>query len=260
MNTELWRIERGAGPFFAAANHNGHELRPELAEICALDEATRLREEDPFTELWAPVVPNFIIPLRSRFEVDLNRAREEAFYLEPKNAWGLNLWREKPGPEMIQRSLGIYDQYYEEVKSILVNLESRHRRFVVFDLHSYNHRRDGPDAPPADPRQNPEVNVGTGTMNRSRWAPLVDRFIRDLSSFDFMGRHLDVRENVKFRGRQFPRWIHESFPDSGCALAIEFKKIFMDEWTGKADPAVMDAFKRALQSTIPGLREELEKL
>ena len=42
---------------------------------------------------------------------------------------------------------------------------------VVFDLHTYNHRRNGPDGPPADPAGNPQVNIGTGTMNRDRWAP-----------------------------------------------------------------------------------------
>jgi hypothetical protein len=80
--------------------------------------------------------------------------------------------------------------------------------------------------------------------------------------FDFLGRHLDVRENIKFQGGYFPRWTHEHFPDSACVLAIEFKKFFMDEWTGKIDPAQrqFQAISRALQSTIPGTLEELRKL
>ncbi len=72
--------------------------------------------------------------------------------------------------------------------------------------------------PPADEAENPQVNVGTGTMDRARWAPVVDRFIADLRAYDFPGGRLDVRENVKFRGGHFSRWVHETFPaDRVCA-------------------------------------------
>ena len=131
---------------------------------------------------------------------------------------------------------------------------------MVLDLHSYNYRREGPEGPEADPSGNPEVNIGTGTMNRDRWGGLVDRLIMELRSFDFLGRRLDVRENVKFVGRQFPKWVHTHYPESGCAIAIEFKKFFMDEWSGKLDLDAHDAIRRALASTLPGLEEELKKV
>ena len=46
---------------------------------------------------------------------------------------------------------------------------------------------------------------------------------------------MDVRENVRFRGGELSRWVNERYRDRGCALAIEFKKMFMDEWTGTVD-------------------------
>ena len=49
------------------------------------------------------------------------------------------------------------------------------------------------------------------------------------------GRRLDVRENVRFKGANLDRWVHERYPETGCALALEFKKTFMDEWTGRVD-------------------------
>jgi hypothetical protein len=129
---------------------------------------------------------------------------------------------------------------------------------VVLDLHTYNHRREGPNAAPASALENPEVNIGTGTLaDRARWAPLIDRFITDLCGFDFQGRSLDVRENVKFKGGQFGRWVHEKFPQSGCALSIEFKKFFMDEWSGEPSPDQVQAIRQALSSTIPGLLDSL---
>lgn len=97
-------------------------------------------------------------------------------------------------------------------------------------------------------------------MDRSLWGQLVERFIADLSGFDVLGRRLDVRENVKFVGRQFPGWIHRRFPKTGCALAIEFKKFFMDEWSGEVDWAQHEAIQKALAAAMPGLLEELGKL
>ena len=223
----------------------------------ALADADRLREEDPFTARWTSIADNRIVGSQSRFEVDLNRPREKAVYIHPEDAWGLHVWKEPPPAEVIERSLVVYDAFYEEVHRLFTELESRFGRFVVFDLHTYNHRRAGPDGPIADVQGNPEVNLGTGTMDRNRWAPVVERFLNGLSAFDFLGRQLNVRENVRFRGGQLARWTHEHFPQSGCVLAIEFKKFFMDEWTGIPDLVQLEAIPQALQSTVPGVLEAL---
>jgi N-formylglutamate deformylase len=251
------RFTLGDSPLVAAAIHSGHEVRPEVAERLALDEAERLREEDPFTGEWAEVAETQIVVLRSRFEVDLNRPRDEAVYREPADAWGLPVWKAKPSEVIVACSLAEYDEFYTEAERMFTELARRLGQFVVLDLHSYNHRREGPEAQPADPEANPEVNVGTGSMDRGRWAAIVDRFMADLRAFDFLGRHLDVRENVKFKGRQFARWTHETFPRAGCVLSLEFKKFFMDEWSGEPDRAQLAAIRQALQSTVPGVLEAL---
>ena len=260
MNSSFMTIKKGTGPIIAVANHHGHALRHETASIMALDSDTRLREEDPFTGEWAELVPTCLIAQHSRFEIDLNRPRESAVYLTADDAWGLQLWKHTPPASLIEESLVQYDAYYNALESLCREKEEQYGTFVVLDLHSYNHRREGSEGPEADPSGNPEVNIGTGTMNREHWGGLVDRFIDELSSFNFLGRRLDVRENVKFVGRQFPKWVHTHFPESGCAIAIEFKKFFMDEWTGKVDPDSHDAIQRALGSTLPGLEEELKKV
>jgi len=244
-------------PLVAVAIHNGHSVRAEVAAALAVNEADRLREEDPFTGEWARLAGTNIVVLCSRFQVDVNRPRDKAVYLKPENAWGLRVWKTEPSADMIARSLAEYDVFYAEAKRIFSDMQQRFGRFVVLDLHTYNHRREGPEGSPADPEVNPEVNVGTGTMDRRQWTPVVDRFIADLRRFDFLDKHLDVRENVKFRGGQFSRWIHDTFPESACSLAIEFKKFFMDEWTGEPDRPQVEAIRRALESTVPGIVEEL---
>jgi len=260
MTHSFWTSRIGPGPIIAVANHHGHGLRPDVAEIMALDADSRRREEDPYTGEWAALAPSYLIAQHSRFEVDLNRPRENAIYLTPGDAWGLEVWKTAIPTPMVDATLQNYDAYYAELERMCREKQQQNGAFVVLDLHSYNHRRAGPDGPVADWVGNPEVNIGTGTMNRALWGELVDRFIEDLRSCDFLGRQLDVRENVKFVGRQFPKWVHNHFPQSGCAIAIEFKKFFMDEWTGELDRDAHRAIQNALASTLPGLEEELAKI
>jgi N-formylglutamate deformylase len=258
--SKLWEITEGNGPIVCVAIHDGHLVRDSLTGLLALDESDRLREEDPYTGGWTHVAGTRMIARYSRFQVDLNRTREKAVYLRPEDAWGLQVWRQPVSGDLIAESLREYDAFYAEAGRILAKVERAHGPFVVFDLHSYNHRRGGPDAPPEDPGANPEVNLGTGTLDRARWGPLIDRFLADLKAFDFLGRTLDARENVKFQGGNFSRWVNTSFPDTGCALAIEFKKIFMDEWTGELDPVCHQLLGQALAATVPGILSSLDEV
>lgn len=260
MQQSLCKVTEGNTPLVAAAIHDGHEVRDEVAAILALDKHDRFREEDPFTRTWTVVADTRIVGLRSRFEVDLNRPREKAIYRSPEEAWGLKVWKTQPSAEIINRSLAEYDAFYARAYNLFASLEQRFGYFVVFDFHTYNHRRERPNAPPANPLENPEVNVGTGSLNRQHWAPLVDRFITDLSCFNFLGRRLDVRENVKFQGGHFQHWIHRMFPKSACVVSIEFKKFFMNEWSYEADHRQLKAIYYALRSTIPGIFAELNHL
>ena len=249
---ELWKIETGSGPFVGLAVHAGHEMRCDLRSALAIDNQTRLREEDPYTENIAALCGTHILTFRSRFEVDLNRDANEAICVQPEDCWNLRVWKENDGltQTMYRRSLVEHAAFYEMLDPLLREIEKREGRFLVLDCHSYNHRRAGPDQPPADPERNPEINVGTGSMERAHWAPLVDRFMGSLQEADYLGRHLDVRENVNFRGRYLARFVHTHFPRSGCCLAIEVKKIFMDEWTGALNEATFEALLAAFRATL----------
>lgn len=260
MQKDVWTLSRGESPILATAIHNGHDLREELTSLVALPESDRFREEDPFTGRWTYISPNRIILNRSRFEVDLNRPREKAIYLKPEDAWGLNVWKEPLAEDVVERSLAVYDSFYDELNKILKELETRYGGFVVYDIHSYNHRRNGPDADQEDPMANPEVNLGTGSMDRKHWAPVADTFLDLMSKFDFSGRKLDVRENIKFKGGWLSQWVHANFPKSGCCLAIEFKKIFMDEWGGEPFEERIELIRRGLDTTVIPVGEALKKV
>ena len=201
-----------------------------------------------------------MVVLRSRFELDLNRPRHKAIYLKPEDAWGLQIWKEPLPEALIRETLAEYDAFYATVDRICQQLKQRYGHFVVYDLHTYNHYRQGINAPPAAELYNPEINLGTGTLDREYWQPIVERFTYDMRHFDFFGRQLDVRENIKFKGGHFAKWIHERFPRSACVLAIEVKKFFMNEWTNQPDNAKMSAIHQALKSSVSGVLEELQHL
>lgn len=256
----LWELRKGAGPLIGVAIHAGHDLGPEVVPYIALDEAARFQEEDPYSDYWTLSCGTQLLTVRSRFEVDLNRPRSQAVYLDPDDAWGIKVWKGPLPDELIAHAQNEHERFYMELEKDLRQFEKEYGGFVVFDLHSYNHRRDGPDASPADPVENPEINVGTGTMDRDLWSAVVDGFMDDLRAFEFMGRSLDVRENVKFRGRYLAEFVHTQFPETGCVMAIEVKKFFMDEWTGLADSRQTSALLDAFRSTVPGILRNLKKL
>ena len=249
-----------SGQVVATSVHAGHDLRPEVAAAMRLPEADRLREEDPFTDLIASAVESRMITHRSRFEVDLNRPRREAVYRTPADAWDLDIWHDEALPDDAWRgSLAVWDEVYAALAARLDEVAAR-GPFVLLDVHSYNHRRPGPDADPEPVEDNPEVNVGTASVDTSRFGPLVERFVRDLAAPDLGCGPVDTRENVKFEGRQLAWWVHDRYPRVGCVLALEFKKTFMDEWTGVPDEAAIACARTNLAATLPGITEELARL
>lgn len=255
------QAESHDSPIISVALHDGHLLRPEVALHMQLDDIQRLREEDPHTGRWATLTTDHVIVQYSRFEVDLNRPRHKAIYRKPEDAWGLHVYREELPDDVTTTSLERYDAFYCAMEGLLWKKQMQFGRVVVLDLHSYNHRRAGPDSPVADPLGNPEINLGTATISQPAvWHSLIECFIGDLRHFQYQGRQLDVRENIKFKGGEFARWAHQRFPSSVCVLSIEVKKFFMDEWSGVADIEQVELIRQLLASTLPGLCRCLESI
>lgn len=254
-----WTLQRSDDAIVATAIHDGNQLRPEVADAIALSQAERLHEEDPFTGQAIIDVPTHVIAGLSRFEVDLNRAHDDAVYLAPAQCWGLHAWREPPGDALVQRSRQIHRAFYAMLEQLLDEVADAHDRFVVLDVHSYNHRRDGPQAAPMPAQDAPDINIGTHSMPRARWASVLDPLMESMHGFDFLGRRLDVRENVAFQGKgELARFVHQRYPQTGCAIAIEFKKFYMDEWTGEPDPRELQAMRAFINHAADASRALLD--
>lgn len=245
-----WTHIRGPGPVVATAIHDGHLVGSAALAEMAIEDAGRLREEDPFTGEALKDLPTYTIACRSRFEVDLNRARETAIYRTPEQSWGLRVWHSEPSEAVCREALAYHDSYYTHIGSVLDDVARQHSKFVLLDVHSYNYRRDGADAAPTPQADAPDINIGTFSMPRGDWAFLVDPLMDAMREYDFTGRKLDVRENVAFQGKgEQTRFVHERYPGQGCAIALEFKKIYMDEWTGERDVCALAGMRGLLRHT-----------
>jgi len=253
-----FQIANPAEPILATAIHAGHQMSNLLQNHSNLTDEQRRYEEDPYTDDWASRFPNHIIINRSRFEVDLNRSRDKAVYLKPTDAWGIQVWKKIPPIEIINQLYECYDKFYNDLDNAIQTLTAKNPFVVVLDLHSYNHRRGGIIAPK---KQNPQVNVGTGTAkNPQRWRSIIDLTINELCKFRIDTTPLDVRENIKFKGGHMPAWLHHRYPKSVCVISIEVKKIFMDELSGVPNNKAILAFSDYFQNIRTVLKKNINEL
>ena len=249
-------IHKEQSPIIAAAIHDGHLIDPLLIDYLALQEHERFREEDPYTANLVDLPVSQVVVQTSRFQTDLNRRREQAVYRTPEDAWGLEVWRPALPEMTATQLLEGYDQFYAAVSQLIESTIAVFGKFVVLDIHSYNHRRNGP-LETATSSENPEINIGTA-HNHGSWKPLGQRVVRFLSHHRILGRFPDVRENIKFGGGAFAEWINRYYGEYGCVLSFEFKKTFMDEWTGRVDIQHLNDIRFALRGCIPFLSDMLD--
>lgn len=251
-----YSINRASSPIIMAAIHDGHLIDETLSKYLILQEHERFREEDPYTAYLANLPVSQVIVQTSRFQVDLNRKRQQAIYRRPEDAWGLEVWRSVLPDELVQQLLAGYDAFYRDLFQLIEYTIERFGKFVVLDIHSYNYRRDAPDRS-ADAGKNPEINIGTG-HNQDKWTTFGQHFTRFLAHNRIDGHYADVRENVKFSGGGFAEWINAHFGEHGCVFSVEFKKTFMDEWTGRVDIDHLRDMKSMLNVAIPYLLDALD--
>lgn len=241
-----------SGQIVATSIHAGHDLRPEVADLMILDPADRRREEDPHTDDITSLMPARVLVHRSRFEADLNRTREMAIYAGPEYCWGFDVWGTGTlDADVHARSLEYWDAFYADFADQLDELAAR-GPFVVFDVHSYNHRRPGPDQPEEPWSKNPELDLGTGKVDREQFTPVIDALRDTMTAQGF-----DVRDEVKFFPKNLSNWVHHRYPGVGCVMSLEFKKTFMDEWTGVANPGRLDEIARALTMVLEPIEAAL---
>ena len=249
------RIERSA-PFVGVAAHAGSSVRPELLERMAVSETQRFFEEDPHTERFAELLPIAIIVSDSRFEYDLNRPQERAVYTKPEDAWGLDVWKERPPDDAIARSIEKHDEFHDLMDAIAEHLIAAYGWGVIFDFHAFNRRcaSCGPStATDWLAEEKPEIDICTARIDRERWTKEIKLWKESLGDIKVNGVNLRIGENAVFNGGYLVNRIAESFGEKILHLVTEIKKIYMDETRGELFPDV-------LNELVLGMGKAVERL
>jgi hypothetical protein len=246
-------------PILYTAIHAGHGIPDDIVKKIGISEIDRLREEDPYTQRFICDKNNHIIQLSSRFYYDINRARENAIYQRPEQCWGLPIYpTAKLTTAEIELAYQKYNRFYENLEIIVESFLKIHQKLFVWDVHSYNHRRNGDGEAFDSDEENPEIILGTNNSKymSPKWIPFVNEIQKTMSSAKFFGdfknrsllqKNLDVRVDVKFPGGYLSQWLNSRYGDRVCCIAIEFKKIWMNEWTGVVDEECFFRLKKIFE-------------
>ncbi len=226
-------------PAICTALHNGHRFRSSLESYCALNEEERLYEEDPFTAELIDAMPITLIGRDSRYEYDLNRPVSTCIY---KKAWGKKVWVRPLSSAQRKLSVSKHKAFYTVLDELVAHLEERFGACVVFDLHSYNHRRlDG------DP---PTFNLGTEQVDLDRWGPIVERFKHGLGNMALTNTLVRAAYNEVFYGRGYLIAHVNSRFENTLVLPCEVKKVFMDELTGEPYRLLLNELKEKMKHCL----------
>jgi len=235
--------------YVGVALHAGHRVRRDVLEQMVVAEADRFREEDPYTDHFIKDFPVRIIALDSRFEYDLNREEERSIYSSARGIWGLDVWRLKVEGRMREDTLKKHREFYSLVDLIVEYLLEHFGKLLVYDMHSYCYQREKKQQWFEDP--GPEINLGTVAVNRELFAPVIEPLIGLLGENEIDGHPVRVGENEIFPGGYLSRRLSRAYFDSVLVLALEYKKLFMDEWTG-------EVYKDKLRKLIDNFKETVE--
>ena len=234
-------------PYACGAVHDGHQFRKELWDNCIHTEYERWYEEDPETKKMVSSHPIVIAGCDSRFEYDLNRAPEDAVFV---NAWGKQLWKEPLSEAMKAKSLNKHTNFYKVVHALIETLEAKFGFCTVYDMHSYNWKRWD--------REVPTWNLGTSNLDNERFGQVIENWRQSLSDIKLPNAIKSTSLiNDTFQGNgYFLKYITNNFKNT-LVLATEIAKVYCDEYEQVIYPEVVKSVEEALKVRIPRHAQEV---
>ncbi len=226
--------------FIATAIHNGERLREDLKAQCALSDDERRYEEDPNTADFISSMPITFVANDSRYEYDLNRSQEQAFY---ESAWGKTVWIAKPDDTQKQLSLQKHTMFYTLLSALVKKIEALHGSCLVYDIHSYNYQRNNLENAPV-------FNIGSAQIAKPKYEHVIGHWNRTLSKLRLPNITVHSAVDEVFEGRGYlAQFVKERFKRT-LVLPTEIKKVYMDEKSGDLYPLVMEALKTGMKDAM----------
>ena len=172
MVPPIWQTEFGDGPLVACAIHDGHAVRPEVADSArARRDAAALRRRSlhrPLDGHCTDANHRSAVAVRGRSQPAARNGRVSAAGRLP-GAW--NVWKSPPPPEIWSRDRSPSMTIFTPICDLLLErLRKPHGGWWSSICTATTIVAAASAARPTIRQQNPEINVGTGSMDRARWA------------------------------------------------------------------------------------------
>lgn len=226
-------------PYVCTAIHEGHQLRSELVEKCALSDYERWYEEDPNTVDFIKSFPIVLEAMDSRYEYDLNRKPELAVM---KEAWGKNVWEKPLSTEEIEASQEKHKQFYRVIDALAKSLKKQFGTGIFFDIHSYNYIRID--------REVPVFNIGSERIDQDRFGKDVAKWRQELAKIEIPNVTTTSEINDIFFGRGYLlEFLLTKHPEI-LTLATEVKKVYCNEESGETFPQVIEAIQEGFKKAV----------
>ena len=224
-------------PYICTAIHNGSNIRAELYNKIALDDYERWYEEDPHTADFIASMPMTLVGNDSRYEYELNR--KEPVYSE---AWGKQVWKKPLSKKELKVSAQKHENYYKVTHALIEKLEDLYGASLVYDIHSYNHKRWD--------RNVPVFNIGVEKIDTKKYAKYINHWKEELQQIELKGIAVKAELNDVFFGRGHNlEYITKNFNNT-LVLATEISKIYCDEKTGEIYPQVIKNIQARFKKAI----------
>lgn len=226
-------------PYCCMAIHDGSNFRQELKAKINLDEYNRWYEEDPYTGTFISSMPITLIGKDSRYEYDLNRPPSDAIY---DTAWGEKVWKTNLSTKEKQTSLLKHHNFYKVVHALIQKIEETFNGCVVYDIHSYNHKRWD--------REVPLFNIGTERVNKEKFDRQINQWLEELSKIEIPDVKNSSKENDVFFGKGYNLEYITTHFNNTLVLATEIKKVYCNELSGEAYPKIIKSLQENLKLAI----------
>ncbi|MDW7690514.1 flavohemoglobin expression-modulating QEGLA motif protein [Flammeovirgaceae bacterium SG7u.111] len=225
--------------YICAAVHNGAKLRPDLLENCLLTQQERWYEEDPHTSDFIKDLPIVMEGLDSRYEYDLNREPAQAIY---DTAWGKTVWKNAITPQQREVSLQKHEGFYKVLETLVQKIETKFGACLVFDIHSYNHKRWN--------RDTPLFNLGTVNVDNVRFGKVISKWVSSLGKMEFPDTENETAINDVFFGKGYLLSNLTNKFENTLVLATEVKKVYCDEDSGELYPQMISLIQKQFKGAI----------
>ncbi|MFT4601251.1 MAG: hypothetical protein ACI857_001429 [Arenicella sp.] len=224
-------------PYVCTAIHDGSNVRTELLGKIALDEYERWYEEDPHTADFIASMPITIVAHDSRYEYELNR--KQPVYDE---AWGKKVWKKPLSKKELKISAQKHENYYKVTHALIEKLEGDFGASLVYDVHSYNHKRWD--------RKVPVFNIGAERIDNKKYAKYINNWRSELENIELKGVEVNAEINDVFFGRGYNlEYITKNFKNT-LVLATEISKVYCDEETGEIYPQIIKNIQARFKKAI----------